>query len=345
MKNLVLICSILLMVCLLSVRAGAQTGKLSDRSKSGILSYLNKVVSDSSILVGQYCGVGSNTAAGYEEFVEGLNRSTGKSPSLVSVEYGYTANNDLNAINKYVIKHWNKKGLVTLSWHADNPFTEGYDCRWNTIENKDKIDFRALLQNAPASTAKSNYRQELMKVGKALRELQDSGVAVLWRPFHEMNGFWFWWGANDLKAPTNKEAFQLLWKDMYDTFTREFKLKNLIWVYGANAYSKWVAPIDALYPGSKYVDIVGTDIYSKAPEFKDYDALKAFGKPIAICEIGPSDESYGEYDEMEIIKTYRGKAAWFLQWSSWTNAKVAIVDNLNFREMMHHPSAITLDKL
>jgi len=325
--------------------ASGQTARLKDRTKDGILAYLNMVVKDSTIMVGQYCGVGSNTSAGYHEFVEGLKEATGKYPALLSVEYGYTPGNDLKAINKFAIDHWNKGGLVTISWHADNPWQKGYDCRWNTIEHKDSINFSMLLKSAPSSEAKAAYRAELMSVGLALKELQEQGVMVLWRPFHEMNGFWFWWGANDQADPTNAAAFRLLWKDMYDTFTKDLGLHNLIWIYGANAYSKWVAPVEALYPGDAYVDIVGTDIYTKAPEFKDYPVLKTFKKPIVVCEIGPSEESYGRYDELDIVRTYRGKAAWFLQWSSWTNAKVAIKDNLNFKEMMHSPGVITLDKL
>jgi len=263
------------------------------------------------------------------------------------VEYGYTPKNDLSHINHYAIKHWNKGGLVTITWHADNPWIDGYNCRWNTINNKASINFRELLKNAPESKVKTSYREELHNVGKALKQLQDSGVMVLWRPFHEMNGPWFWWGANDLKSPTNNKDFERLWKDMYETFTHDLGLKNLIWVYGANAVGdgKWTASVSAMFPGSRYVDIAGSDIYSKVPEFEDIEALKKLGKPIVICEVGPAEESYGKFDEREIIKAFRGKAGWFLQWSSWKNARVAIRDNMYYNEMMHDPSAITLDKL
>lgn len=349
MKKQIFIAAIIALFCSCAAAplcAQSSFPRLTDRSKAGILSYLNTVIRDSMILVGQYCGVGSNTAQGYRDYVEELHRLTGKYPALLSVEYGFTPGNDLQAINQYAIGHWHRGGLVTISWHADNPWVDGYDAYWNTIEHKDSIHLDALLKNAPSSAAKTSYRRELMKVGRALRQLQDSGVVVLWRPFHEMNGTWFWWGVNDLKAPTNKEAFRLLWKDMYETFTRDLGLHNLIWVYGANIYSPaWEAPIDAMYPGAGYVDVVGTDIYSKAPVFDDYDELKKFNKVIAVCEIGPSKESYGVYDEEQIIRTFRGKAAWFLQWSSWKNARVAIKDNLHYDEMMHDPSVITLDRL
>lgn len=73
--------------------------------------------------------------------------------------------------------------------------------------------------------------------------------------------------------------------------------------------------------------------------------MKVFNKIIVNGEIGPSDESYGKFNEIEVLNTFKGKAAYFLQWHSWTNAKVSISDNLNFKEMMNDPSAITLDKM
>jgi mannan endo-1,4-beta-mannosidase len=109
--------------------------------------------------------------------------------------------------------------------------------------------------------------------------------------------------------------------------------------------AEWTSPLNAFYPGDDMVDLVGVDIYSTIPEFKDYEALKKMGKPIVIGEIGPVKESYGEYDALEVLHALRGKAAWFLQWSSWTNAKVAIVDNPNAAEMMNHSAIVTLDKM
>jgi mannan endo-1,4-beta-mannosidase len=199
------------------------------------------------------------------------------------------------------------------------------------------------LRNAPDSEEKSNYRKELMSVGNALKQLKQQGIIVLWRPFHEMNGSWYWWGANERTNPSNRTDYLALWEDMYDTFTKELKLDNLIWVYGPNASSEgYTQPVDYYYPGAKYVDIVGVDIYSKLPEFKDYETLKKLNKIVVVSEIGPSKEGYGKYDEMEIIAKLMGKAAWFLQWHSWKDADVAIIDNLRFKEMMNSPSAITL---
>lgn len=333
-----------------SVSSYAQTSQKYDQNdysikKEKIIKYLHSVVAGGYVITGQHCGNGNATAQGYTDYVEGLYKATGKYPALIGLEYGYSPGNDLNFINGFALRHAAKGGFITITWHADNPWVEGYNCRWNSVENKYIIDFRKLLKDAPDSEEKSNYRNELMKVGAALQQLQEAGVVVLWRPFHEMNGSWFWWGPDDLKSPQNSEEYRLLWKDMYETFTSVLGLNNLIWIYSPIAKSEWTATLDCFYPGEEWVDIYGVDIYSSTPEFKDYDDAKKHGMPVVAGEIGPVKEAYGSFDALETMEQMRGKAAWFLQWSSWTDAKVALVDNPNAKKMMNHPSSVTLDSI
>jgi mannan endo-1,4-beta-mannosidase len=100
-----------------------------------------------------------------------------------------------------------------------------------------------------------------------------------------------------------------------------------------------------MYPGDDYVDIVAGDFYSKVPEFTNYEDFRNVKKVIADGEIGPNKASFGNFDEMQVLNVFKGKASYFLQWHSWVNAKVDIKDNLNYKEMMNDPAAITLDKI
>jgi mannan endo-1,4-beta-mannosidase len=339
---------LIIICCLnLSCRTTSKAGSEDHfrEPKDALINYLQKVIADSMVISGQHCGNGNATAQGYEAYVEGLFQKTGQYPGLIGLEYGYSGGNDLSLINSYAVKHSLAGGIVTVTWHADNPWVDGYNCRWNSVENRQVIHFSELLKDAPESEAKSGYRTELMNVGHALAELRDAGVVVFWRPFHEMNGNWFWWGPDNVKEPTNKEDYVLLWKDMYETFTSDLGLNNLIWIYSPMLKAEWTSELNAFYPGDDMVDLVGVDIYSTIPEFNDYEALKKMGKPIVIGEIGPVKESYGKYDALDVLHALRGKAAWFLQWSSWTNAQVAIVDNPNAAEMMNHPATVTLGRI
>lgn len=345
-KSIQIFLAVTLIAAFEKVYAQQPIPKLTDRSKKGILAYFKTIVKNKQVIVGQQCSETPDAVVEYKTQFQRLYDSAGKYPALIGLEYGYFANVDLPKVNQVAIGHWKKGGLVTISWHADNPFTEGYDVRWNPIDHKDSIDFKRLLKAAPASKEKNNYRNELAKVAAALKLLKNAGVMVLWRPFHEMNGAWFWWGPNDGKEPTNIQDYQALWKDMYETFTKDFSLDNLIWVYSPFSPERnFVQPVTTFYPGNQFVNMVALDVYPKAPQFQDYNDFKKLGKSVTNGELGPAEESFGKFDEMVVLKTLRGKVPYFLQWSSWTGAKVNIVDNLNYKEMMNDPSAITLEKI
>ena len=87
-----------------------------------------------------------------------------------------------------------------------------------------------------------------------LKKLKDADVPVLWRPLHEAEGGWFWWGAEG--AEPCKKLYRLL----YDQLTNVYGLDNLIWIWTGStspAAADW-------YPGDDVVDIVGYDKYNCA---------------------------------------------------------------------------------
>lgn len=318
---------------------------LKNRNKSEILSYFNKLIENNQVIVGQHCGDGTNDIANfYSEYIETLANETGKYVGIVGADLGFNPSTTYPV--ETLIDHWNKGGLVTLSWHADNPFENGYDVYYNTVENKDNIDLLLLLKSANDNQAKTSYRNELDAIAKVLLKFKTSGVIVIFRPFHEMNGDFFWWGINDYNnQQTNESDYVALWKDLYDTLTNDYGLDNLIWTYSPIPQANWSADVLAFYPGDDVVDIVGIDYYGINPDFPDYDALKSLGKTVVMSEAGPKDSGYGNWDEMELVNKIKGKAAYFLQWHSWSGAAVAIKDNLNANMMMNSKEVITRDEL
>jgi len=325
--------------------------QLKDRTTSGILKYLASLPDKNLILSGQECGDGDFIEWQYDRFITDLEDLSGKAPAIVGADYGYKKN-DLSKINEKLIYHWNRGGLVTLSWHADNPFltSNEFNPRWNSVENRSFIDLNSLLKSAPDNDAKERYRKELKSIANALMDLKKLKITVLWRPFHEMNGDWYWWGIDRYNnGQTNEQAYKSLWKDLYATLTVEYGLDNLIWIYAPSISEDWKASVLSYYPDDDFVDIAGVDSYTKASAFNDYDSLKKLNKTIGISEIGPIEVSYGKFDETKIIDTLVGKASYFLQWYSWSenskDAAVSIKDNLNFREMMNDERVITLSDL
>jgi len=315
------------------------------RTKIDVADALNNALNSNKVITGQHCGDGLNqNAPFYATYVEALADQTNKYVGMVGADLGFVP--DATYPIQTLVDHWDQGGLVSMSWHLDNPFTEGFSFRINSVENKTEINFLALTKTAPESVAKTNYRNGLDMVAKVLQRLQDAGVVVIWRPFHEMNGDWFWWGIDDYNNNQENEAsYKALWRDMYETFTNEYELNNLLWAYSPAQFFGWNGDVLAYYPGNDYVDIVGIDYYGNTPDFPDFEKLKTTGKITALTEVGPTSESYGAWDENELLDALKGKAAYFLQWHSWPGAKVAIIDNLNANSMMTSADAITRDEL
>jgi mannan endo-1,4-beta-mannosidase len=326
---------------------GSSKPSLNDRSAEGIVAYMAEIIGQGYVISGQHCGDGDNIESKYAD-VEKLFEATGQKPALIGADYGWKWDNDFEIINRRLVEHWNSGGLVTISWHADNPFSDGtrFNPRINTIEHKEKIDLSLLLGSAPGNEARERYHKELNIVIGQLKYLHEQGVTVMWRPFHEMNGNWFWWGTDSFgNDQANIEAFHNLWIDMYEMFTLDHGLTNLVWIYSPHAETQWTTNVELYYPGHEYVDLVGVSSYSAVPEINDYEALKALGKPLVMSEIGPGRDSYGNYDQALIPEVFSGRAAYFLQWHSWRNAKVSIVDNLNYDVLMNDARIINLEDL
>ncbi|QLG44020.1 glycosyl hydrolase [Costertonia aggregata] len=319
---------------------------LGNRSKQAILAYFDALITNKQIIVGQHCGDGPDaTASYYEDYVDRLADETGRTVGIIGADFGFFPSTDYPVDT--LIEHWKSGGLVTVSWHADNPFLDGYDVYCNTVENKEKIHLKTLLRGAnKTNKAWINYRTELDNMAGALQQLRDAGVTVIWRPFHEMNGDFFWWGINAYNnQQTNSGDFKALWIDLYNTLTYEYGLDNLIWTYSVIPKTSWNAGVTEFYPGSDYVDLVGMDYYGQNPDFPDYEKLKTLGKTIVMSECGPSENSYGNWDTMHLAHALKGKAAYFLQWHSWDGAKVALKDNHNTIEMMNSPAVITKEEI
>ncbi len=156
------------------------------RSKETILAYFDELIANEQVIVGQHCGDAPTTTKDYyNNYVDVLADEAGRHVGIVGADFGWYSGS-YYPVNT-LIDHWNEGGLVTVSWHADNPFETGIDVYWNSVENKEKIDLKSLRKGEPQTEAWISYRTELDNVAGALQELRDAGVTVIWRPFHEMN--------------------------------------------------------------------------------------------------------------------------------------------------------------
>lgn len=206
--------------------------------------------------------------------------NTGKLPAIRGLDF---ISNDFEGVTERAIKWWKEGGIVTICWHTGPDFASEYKESQSENINWDE----AFIEGSETNKA---LLAGMDRAVPYLRELEKAGVPVLWRPFHEFDGAWFWWGKG------GSEAFINLWRMMYDHYTNDCGLNNLIWVLGYSGEGK---RIDEWYPGDEYIDIIGADSYTKGANGNLYDKVKQIapeGMPIAFHECGtiPSEEELTE---------------------------------------------------
>lgn len=255
------------------------------------------------IISGQQDGWRQNTN-GLSAELNYITNTTGKLPALLAMDVsGYTDKSPRRDTNHRLMKHaadWfeQRNGIVEFCWHWRAPMNEP---AFYTKDTTFDIS-RAMTAGTPEHDA---VLCDLDLIAGELEVLRDAHVPVLWRPLHEANGRWFWWGVG------GPEPFKKLWRMEFENFTVKHQLNNLIWVFSPGAETD----LAAWYPGDAFVDIIGQDHYpmdgnhgSAKDVFDELTRLTRSEKLIALGENGPVPDP-------ELL--VREKAGWlfFTTWS------------------------------
>ena len=203
---------------------------------------------------------------------------------LGGIELGDTKNLDsvpFTRIHDELIAHHERGGIVTVSWHPRNPLT----------------DTTVVASILPGGSQFEKFQSWMQKLGNFLQTLKTKDgrpVPIIFRPWHENNGSWFWWGQ---KLCTD-DQFRSLWNMLQDYLTEERGFGNLLWSYSPNLDGKWTEErFMQRYPGNDRIMLIGEDAYQWGTEedFKrdlsaDLTFLSAFaeknGKLLAMTECG-----------------------------------------------------------
>lgn len=204
------------------------------------------------------------------------------------------------------IAWWNRGALVTISWHQTSPKDAAFDiggyASSQARSGLSDAEFHELV--TPGTTLHARWQEHVDLIAPYLQQLRDAGVVVLWRPYHEMNGDWFWWCARP------GADFQKLWRNLYERLVVHHGLNNLLWVWSPSMANAQAQPY---YPGADLVDISGVDLYDSDPasplyiRYPETLARAAPGKPYALTECGL-------FPTAEAMRSSR--YLWFLCWHS-----------------------------
>lgn len=304
----------------------------NDRAKA-ILNYFQSLEArpDKRVVSGQFSNFGDGANL---RLVTQIHEQTGHWPALLGADYAGKGGISTNAPNQAVLEYWQQGGLVTLSAHLYNPARTNVP--FGGLRDKD-VDLKTLLD--PKTEIHARWMQELDQIAGGLQQLKDQGVVVLWRPFHEMNGDWFWWDGKD------PQTFVQLWRQMFNYFTKTKRLDNLLWVYAPNHGTNTIV----YYPGDRYVDLVGLDAYT---DFVDtnhilgYAEIARLPKPFGFTEFGPHSPSNppGDYDYRRFLAGVQANFPRTVFFMSW-NAKWSLASNTNVAELLNDPRIINREDL
>ncbi len=247
-----------------------------------------------------------------------IQKVSGHLPAILGLDY---IDNDYKGTNERA-KAWHEKGgIVSICWHwGIPPHGVGYH------SSQESVDMEELL--TPGTALHQGFLDNMDVTAKALAELCNAGIPVLWRPFHEFDGAWFWWGKG------GSEAFKKLWRIMYDRFTNLHQLHNLIWVLG---YSHEMH--DGWYPGDDVVDCIGADAYSEGIHEELYHWItKQTTKAMPICH-----HENGPIPEPGLLAAKQINWCWFLTWHTMHIHEQNSASYINY--VYNHPYVITLETL
>ncbi|MBN1820869.1 MAG: hypothetical protein JW833_09130 [Prolixibacteraceae bacterium] len=267
----------------------------------------------------------------------GIQRDTTKDLNPVKLEFLNISLADARESTISEAKRMYAQGhIITMMWHGCYP-TEGDCCDGSSIwamENRPTPEEWDELVTE-GTELNNKWKEGADKIAGYLKEFQDADIPVLWRPYHEMNGVWFWWCNQQ-----GEQGFKRLWIMMYDYFTNHHKLNNLIWVWNTNAPrdipgdEAW--PYELFYPGTEYVDVLAADVYRNDYKQSHHDQLVELGggKPIALGEVG-------NLPSLDVLEQ-QPQWTWFMPWG-WILFTFSQPDEI--KKIMSAEQVLTLNEI
>jgi len=146
---------------------------------------------------------------------------------------------------------YERGGIHTFSWHSTNPVSGG---GFTDVT-------KAVSHIVPGGAYHDDYKLQLDRLAsffKSLRAEAGNSIPIIFRPFHENTGSWFWWGKDHCTAG----EFISLWQFTVEYLRDEKGVHNLLYAYSPDSSpSGSREEYMRRYPGDNYVDVLGIDDY------------------------------------------------------------------------------------
>lgn len=274
---------------------------------------------------------------------EYILEKTGKQPAIRGIDFlAYNSSSDWRDHAPERAIEWTNKyhGIATVSWHWNVPCEEGSSDVAFYVEsaNPKFTTFSISMALEEGTWENEVIMKDIELIAGEFQKLKDADVPVLFRPLHEAEGAWFWWGAE------GPEPCKQLYRLLYDKLTNEYGLDNIIWIWTSStspAAADW-------YPGDDVVDIIGCDKYNCADGLPNLSSIASTFYSLVQLTDCQKMVTMSENDSIPSLENLiNDKAAWlyFCPWymNYLTSEQNNPVDNLV--EIYNSDYCITLDEL
>ena len=203
---------------------------------------------------------------------------TGSHPAVVGIDFSGFSGRSPEAIQQYkeatrrnVINIYNRGGVITAAWHFLNPVSRS---GFNWVDSLSKPAVSYII---PGGEANALYKEILKGIGEWAHSIIGANgklVPIIFRPYHEFDGDWFWWG----KSHCTKEEFIALWRFTVSYLRDSLGVHNFIYAFSPDNKFRTEEQYLDRYPGNEWVDMVGIDNYGDMGRNQRYDLESAILK-------------------------------------------------------------------
>ena len=275
---------------------------------------------------------------------EYLEETTGKLPAIRGIDflfYNTTKSYADDAPERVIAWYKDKGGIPTVTYHWNVP-TDGKDSDDVAfyVEHTGNTPFTNFsISNAVKEGTWEHEKidADITLLAELFGKIQAEGVPVIFRPLHEAEGGWFWWGAEG--AEPCKELYHYL----YDSLTKKYGIHNLIWEWTSSTN---VTAAD-WYPGDAYVDMIGIDKYNAINNSEPNEsALSASFYSLVASTGGHKMVAMSECDTIPSLENMQSEKAAWLYFCPWYQRYLTeLNDPITLKALYTSDYCITLDEL
>jgi mannan endo-1,4-beta-mannosidase len=261
----------------------------------------------------------------YEKDRSDIKDLTGDYPAVAGFELGHLElghERSLDSVSFTQIREQirvfhQRNGIITISWHLDNPLTG--KSAWD-VSSKEVVS--SILPKGANHDKFNSWLNLLADYFLTLRDEQGNLIPFIFRPWHEHSGSFFWWG----KTLCSEEEYVLLWQYTVK-YLRAKGLHNILYAYNTDRVVTLEEYLEG-YPGDAFVDMLSLDMYDRGPAyFGELDNALGFvsktaqskNKLSALSECGGMGPNWFSESLLNVLKKY--PVSYVLNWRNTYNPR------------------------